>query len=168
MEKHWTRKRNILAVIFAMAVAAWLLSGCSGTSSMTAEKLSASEVGKKIEQTVNLKEMKQGGREKLRKLYKLDADIVEDFVLYTSLSNVKADELAVIKVKEQAQTEIVKEKIEERIAAQKIKFADYRPNEYFLVENYVLKTEGRLVFFAVSDGANQMEHAFDDAIKQLQ
>ncbi|MFB5673412.1 DUF4358 domain-containing protein [Paenibacillus terreus] len=168
MEKHWTRKINIFAVILAMAVAVWLLSGCSGRGGMVAEKISASEVGKKIEQTVDLKEMKQGDSQKLQKLYRLDADIVEDFILYTSVSNVKADELAVIKVKKQTQAEIVKEKVEERIAAQKIKFADYRPDEYFLVENHVLKTEGRFVFFAVSDEANQMEQAFDNAIKQFQ
>jgi hypothetical protein len=168
MDKHWTKNRNIIAVILVMAAAVWLLSGCSGSSSTAAEKLSADEVGKKIEQTVDLKEMKKGDREKLQKLYKLDADTVEDFILYTSVSNVKADELAVIKVKEQVKTEIVKERIEERTAAQKLKFADYRPNEYFLVENYVLKTEGRFVFFAVSNEAAQMEQAFDDAIKQLQ
>ncbi|MFM9278699.1 DUF4358 domain-containing protein [Paenibacillus jiagnxiensis] len=168
MEKHWSRKRYILAVILAMVGVVGVLSGCSGRSSMAADKLSADEVGKRIVQTVDLKEMKKGDREKLQKLYKLDADTVEDFILYTSVSNVKADEWAVIKVKEQPQAELVEEKIKERIAAQKIKFADYRPNEYFLVENHVLKTEGRFVFFAVSNEASQMEQAFDDAIKQIQ
>ncbi|MFB5266426.1 DUF4358 domain-containing protein [Paenibacillus enshidis] len=168
MKKQWTTsRRGILTIFLVIAVTIGVLSGCVGKGSEATEKLSAAEVGKSIEQTVDLKEMKKGDHAKLQKLYKLDADIVEDFILYTSVSNVKADEWAVIKVKEQTQAEIVKEKIEERIAAQKIKFADYRPDEYFLVENHVLKTEGRLVFFAVSKEANQMERAFDDAFKPI-
>ncbi|ULL16616.1 hypothetical protein DVH26_20515 [Paenibacillus sp. H1-7] len=31
-----------------------------------------------------------------------------------------------------------------------MKFKDYRPNEYFLVENHLLKTMEQYVFFAVS------------------
>ncbi|OME87048.1 MULTISPECIES: DUF4358 domain-containing protein [Paenibacillus] len=61
------------------------------------------------------------------------------------------------------QAENVKEKIKQRIDAHKIKFKDYSPNEYFLVENHVLKTKGPFVFFAVSKEDDQMEHVFDDA-----
>lgn len=96
-------------------------------------------------------------------MYKIDADSVDDFIVYTSTSNVKADELAVIKLKGESQVESVKDNIEQRIEAQKMKFKDYRPDEYFLVEIYVLKTKGVFVFFAVSKEADQMEQKFDDA-----
>ncbi|MDP4097687.1 DUF4358 domain-containing protein [Paenibacillus sp. P96] len=168
MEKRGINKRGILSFFLIMVVVLGVLSGCSGRGSEATEKLSVVAVGKRIEQTADLKEMKKGDLKKLQKLYRLDADIVEDFILYTSVSNVKADEWVVIKVKEQSQTEIVEEKIEERIAAQKIKFESYRPNEYFLVENHVLKTKGRFVFFVVSDEAGQMEDAFDDTFKQIE
>lgn len=105
--------------------------------------------------------MKKGDLNKLQKLYKIDAVNVDDFILYTSTSNVKADELAVIKLKDESQAESVKENIEQRIEAQKMKFKDYRPDEYFLVENHVLKTKGPFVFFAVSKEADSMERAFD-------
>lgn len=140
-----------------------VLSGCSGKDDKTQEQLSATQLGKSIEQVVSLKEMKKADLNKLKKLYKIDADSVDDFILYTSTSNVKADELAVIKLKDESQVEGVKENIEQRIEAQKMKFKDYRPDEYFLVENHVLKTKGPFVFFAVSKEADQMEHAFNNA-----
>ncbi|OPA78681.1 hypothetical protein BVG16_12525 [Paenibacillus selenitireducens] len=163
MGKQWKEKRCYFPVILAFVVAIGVLSGCSGKDDKTAEKLSATQIGKRIEQAVNLKDMKEEDRNKLKKLYKIDTDSVEDFILYTSTSNVRADELAVIKLTEQSQADSVKEKIKLRIDAQKIKFKDYRPNEYFLVENHVLKTKGPFVFFAVSKEVDQMEHAFDDA-----
>lgn len=163
MRKQWKGNRSFIHVILAIIVAIGVLTGCSWKDDKTAEKQSATQIGKRIKQAMNLKEMREGDRNKLQKLYKIDVDSVEDFILYTSTSNVRADELAIIKLKDQSQAESVKEKIGQRIDAQKIKFKDYRPNEYFLVENHVLKTKGPFVFFAVSKEANQMEHAFDDA-----
>lgn len=163
MRKQGKGKRSFFPVVLAFIVAVGILTGCSGKDDKAAEKLSITQIGKSIEQAVNLKEMKEGDRNKLQKLYKIDADSVDDFILYTSTSNVRADELAIIKLKDSSQAENVKEKIKQRIDAQKIKFKDYRPNEYFLVENHVLKTKGLFVFFAISEETDQMEHAFDNA-----
>ncbi|CAH1057349.1 DUF4358 domain-containing protein [Paenibacillus pseudetheri] len=148
----------MLTIVVVISV----LSGCSGKDDKTPEQLSATQIGKSIEQAVSLKEMKKRDLNKLQELYKIDVDNVDDFILYTSTSNVKADELAVIKLKDESQVENVKEKIELRIDSQNIKFKDYRPDEYFLAQNHVLKTKGPFVFFAVSKEANQMEHTFDD------
>jgi hypothetical protein len=148
-----------MSFIFTLSV----LTGCSGKDDMATNKLSAAQIGERIEQAVSLKDMKEGDQNKLQKLYKIDAESVEDFILYTSTSNVRADDLVIIKLKDPSQAENVKEKITQRIDAQKIKFKDYRPDEYFLVEHHVLKTKGPFVFFAVSKEADQMERAFNDA-----
>ncbi|MFO1445047.1 DUF4358 domain-containing protein [Bacillus sp. Bva_UNVM-123] len=163
MKKHWKGKSSFYPLLFALVIVIGVLSGCSGKDVKIPAQLSAIEIGKSIEQGVSLKEMKKGDLNKLQKMYKMDAVDVDDFILYTSASNVKADELAVIKLKDESQAESVKENIEQRIEAQKMKFKDYRPDEYFLVENHVLKTKGPFVFFAVSKEADSMERAFDGA-----
>lgn len=158
----WRFRRSLVPAVLVMIVAIYILTGCSGTDDKTADKLSAAQIGERIEQAVSLKDMKAGDQTKLQKLYKIDVDNVDDFILYTSKSNVRADELAIIKLKDSSQAENVKEKIIQRIDAQKIKFKDYRPDEYFLVEHHVLKTKGPFIFFAVSKEADHMERAFDD------
>ncbi|AZS15293.1 DUF4358 domain-containing protein [Paenibacillus lutimineralis] len=163
MRRPWKYRRSLFPAVLVIIVAIYVLTGCSGTDDKTADKLSAAQIGGKIEQAVSLKDMKAGDQIKLQKLYKIDADNVDDFILYTSTSNVRADELTVIKLKDLGKAENVKAKLEQRIEEQKIKFKDYRPNEYFLVEHHVLKTKGAFVFFAVSKEADQMERAFDDA-----
>ncbi|MDG0874782.1 DUF4358 domain-containing protein [Paenibacillus thiaminolyticus] len=150
-----------LALVMMLAVVIGALAGCSGKQN--GEELSAAAVAERIQRAVNLDEMKQGDRKKLHKLYHIEADEVEDFMLYTAASNVKADELAIIKVKDADQAERVKQNILQRIDAQTVKFKDYRPDEYFLIEKHVLKTKNRFVFFAVSKEAAQMEAAFDSA-----
>lgn len=162
MKKQWSGKRSIYPVMLALLIVIGVLPGCAGKDDKTSE-LSATEIGKSIEQAVGLKNMKMQDLDKLRKLYKIDADSMDDFILYTSTSNVKADEMAVIKLKDESQLESVKENMEQRIEAQKMKFKDYRPDEYFLVDNHVLKTKGRFIFFAVSKDAESMERTFDSA-----
>ncbi|WP_098745438.1 DUF4358 domain-containing protein [Paenibacillus sp. EZ-K15] len=163
MKKQWTEKRSFYSVMLAFVVVMGVLSGCAGKDEKTSEQLSVTEIGESIGQAVSLKEMKKQDLNKLQKLYKMDTDSVDDFILYTSTSNVKADELAVIKLKDERQAESVKENIEQRIEAQKMKFKDYRPDEYFLVDHHVLKTKGPFVFFAVSKDAESMERTFDSA-----
>ncbi|WP_248924201.1 DUF4358 domain-containing protein [Paenibacillus hamazuiensis] len=151
-------------VVLALAIAIGILSGCSDRGG-TYETLTAAEVGERILQAANLSEMQRGDAEKLQKIYQIEASDVADFVLYTALSNVQADELAVIKVKTAGETESVMNQIRQRIEAQTVKFKDYRPEEYYLIEKHVLKAKGPFVFFAVSKDVGRMERAFDDALK---
>ncbi|MED1801163.1 DUF4358 domain-containing protein [Brevibacillus porteri] len=156
--------KRFLSVLLMFAIGMGILAGCSSGGG-TAEELSASEVGERIQQTVSFQDMKQGDLEKLQKLYQIETGKVEDFILYTASSNVKADELAVIKVNDASDTEYIKEKIQQRIEAQTIKWKDYRPEEYFLIEKHVLKTKGTFVLFAVSKEVDQIESVFDEALR---
>lgn len=163
MRGQWKGRRELFPIVMSLIFTFSVLTGCSGKDNKTMEQLSAAQIGQRIEQAVNLENMKAGDQNKLYKLYKIKADSVEDFILYTSTSNVRADELAVIKLKDSSQVENAKAKLEQRNDVQKLKFKDYRPDEYFLVEHHVLKTKGPFIFFAVSKEAAQMERAFDGA-----
>ncbi|WP_178019319.1 DUF4358 domain-containing protein [uncultured Paenibacillus sp.] len=154
-------KRTPILAMLALALATGLLAGCTGKEGGSGN-LSAFEVGKRIELSADLGNMKQGDAERLNKLYHLSSGDVADFVLYTASSNVKADELLIIQLKEGSEKEPVLAKIEERIAAQTVKFKDYRPEEYHLIEKCVLKTHGLFILFAVSPEAGAMERIFDE------
>lgn len=150
--------------LLALAVAIGIMTGCSDRGGPP-EALTAAEVGERIQQAASLTGMQQGDAEKLRKLYHIEAGDVADFILYTALSNVEADELAVVKVKDARETAGVMDKIKQRIEAQTVKFKDYRPEEYHLIGKHVLKAKGPFVFFAVSKDADRLELAFDKAMQ---
>ena len=156
--------KRFLTYMLAVFAAAGLLVGCSGNRAASAE-LSAVEVGARIQQAADLQGMRQGDLEKLQKLYRLEAENVEDFVLFTAASNVQADEWAVIKVKDANETDHVLDNIRQRIEAQSGKFRDYRPEAHVLIEKHVLKTKGRFILFAVSEQAPLIEKAFDEALR---
>lgn len=92
---------------------------------------SLDEIGEKVGQSADLKEMKKGDLKKLQKLYNIDPDAVDGFILYTSNSNVRADEWAVIQLKDPQQAENVKAGIGQRIAAQKSNSRITAPTSFF-------------------------------------
>lgn len=118
-----------------------------------------------MKQSVKLDKLKKGDAHKLKKLYDLGTEQVEDFLLYTASSNVRADEIVVIKVKDGSQIDSIKARITQRVDAQAVKFKDYRPDEYALLEKHVLKVKSHYILFAVSADTEQIEKAFDTALE---
>lgn len=155
---------RFLSILLVFTMGVGVMTGCSGDS-VEMPDVSATDVGEHIGQAESLDDMKQGDLAKLTKLYDLEEEVVDDFVLYTSTSNVRADELIVLKVKDASKVDGVLDSIQKRIEAQTIKFQDYRPEEYYLIEKHVLKTKGRLILFAVSEDADRMGKAFEEVLR---
>lgn len=158
------QKMKYLVVLSAVMILCGILIGCSSKNE-DAKDVPIHTIEEHIKQAASMENMKKGDMNRLKKLYHLEADEVQDFVLYTAESNMEADELAVIQVKQEHQADSVKEKIMERIEAQKVKLEDYRPEQFYLVEKHVLKVKGRYILFTVSKDAEQIESAFSEALK---
>ncbi len=155
-------KMKYLVVLSTVMILFGISIGCSGKKE-DAKDVPVHTIEERIMQVASMENMKKGDMSRLKKLYHLDVDEVQDFVLYTAQSNVEANELAVIKVKQENQAESVKEKIMKRIEAQEVKLKDYRPEQYYLVEKHILKVKGRYILFTVSKDAEKIANAFDKA-----
>ncbi|OLR27612.1 DUF4358 domain-containing protein [Bacillus cereus] len=155
---------KFVITIIVCTITLGALSGCFGKKE-NVNNLSATEIGEKIKHVTNLEEMKEGDSKKLQKLYNIKTDEVESFVLYTAPTNIKADEIAVMKVKDMKNVENIKEKISNRIEKKSKSFKDYLPDEYFLMEKRVLKTKDNYILLAISKDADKVEKTFDEILK---
>lgn len=106
-----------------------------------------------------------GDEEKLKKLYDIDSENLEEYILYIPKSNIEANEIAIFKVKESEDLEEVEEKIKDRVEEQATNFKDYLPDEYYLIEKNVLKTKGNYILFAISEDVDKIEKVFDESFK---
>ncbi|MGY1465255.1 DUF4358 domain-containing protein (plasmid) [Bacillus toyonensis] len=155
---------KFVITIIVCTITLGALSGCFGKKE-NVHNLSATEIGKKIKQVTNLEEMKKGDSKKLQKIYNINTDEIESFVLYTAPTNIKADEIATIKVKDMKNVKNIKEKILSRIEKKSKSFKDYLPDEYFLIEKHVLKTKDNYILLAISKDADKIEKIFDKILK---
>ncbi|KNF08587.1 hypothetical protein CLPU_6c00730 [Gottschalkia purinilytica] len=159
-----SRIKKFMAGTLATILIAGALSGCS-TKSKETKNVSVKEISKKVVESIDTSNMKKEDGNKLEKLYGIKPEDVEEFTVYSPKSNLKADEIAIIKAKDSNDVDKIKEKIEERIKKQESSFKDYLPDEYFLIEKHVLKTNGNYIFLAISKDAEKAENAFDESIK---
>lgn len=169
--KHYEVKRRFrfsAAVFVGLLLTAIMTTGCVGSRTAD-DSLTTEDVFEKVGPAIDSENLERGDADKLEKLYRLKEAGIEvgadDFVLYTSKSNVEADEIVLLRLSNTADTEIAKDRIIAHTENQKIKFRDYRPSEYRLVENHVLKHRGSFVLFAVSVQADQLEAEFDKALR---
>lgn len=148
-----------LLIILTLSVA-----GCNLTKTKL-KNPSISEINEKISQAVDLSTLKVGNYAKFRKLYAIQKGDMEDFVLYRAPSNIKADEIVIIKVKASNQVNNVKEKVLKRVDKQAASFIDYLPDEYFLIEKKVLKVKNNYILLAISKDAEKIAKEFEESFK---
>ncbi|ODV56470.1 DUF4358 domain-containing protein [Lysinibacillus fusiformis] len=158
-------KINSVFTIFICLMMLAVLNACSGNQNTSDKLPTAIEIGKQMQQASNLEEMKQGDQKMLQKLYGLTMDEVESFVLYTAPTNIKADEIVVIQVKDLKHINSITEKMSNRIATKSKSFQDYLPEEHFLIEKHILKTNDHYILLAISKDANELVKVFDKALK---
>lgn len=156
-------KVTLLTLLLLLIFAVGSLYGCS--SKKSTKNPSIDEILAKVKGATDISQMPEIDGEKLKMLYDIDAADLEGFKVYIAPSNIKADELAIIKVKDQKKVDEIKNKVAKRVENQGASFKDYLPEEYSLIQNHVLKTQGNYVFLTISKDAEKIEAAFDEAFK---
>jgi hypothetical protein len=127
--RQFFKKENFKVRVFTLfmlsAILLVALSGCSSKDNIP--NPSVSEIGEKIAETVDLSDMKELDDNKLQKLYGINPDKIDEYWGLIPASNINAQEILVIKVKDPADIKQVEEKISERVNEQRESFKDYLP-----------------------------------------
>lgn len=158
--------KKIIVIVMAIFM---LMAGITGCASKSSDKntasISTSEISDEIKKAADISDMKTADASKLRKLYGINSDELDNFVLYTAPTNIRADEIAILKVKESGNVDSIKDKISKRIDDKSQSFKNYLPLQYSLIEKHVLKSKGNFIIFVVSKDSDKIEDAFDKAVK---
>ncbi|WP_346870711.1 DUF4358 domain-containing protein [Clostridium sp. UBA5119] len=118
-----------------------------------------------LSQIINSEHMDVGDSSKLRKLYYISKNEVEDFILYAPKSNMDANEVLILKGKSEEAIEQLKVKVDGRIKKQSDSFNSYRPEEYDIISNRVLDIKGKYLILIISRDSATIEAAINKAFK---
>lgn len=102
----------------------------------------------------------------LHRDYGLAAGDYEDFVLYSPVSFMDAQELLIVKLADTAQAQAVQSAMEKRLQERTSVFdSGYGPTQYtLLTKNAKIFAEGNYVLFVASENADAIVKAFSDAL----
>ncbi|MBQ9118489.1 MAG: DUF4358 domain-containing protein [Lachnospiraceae bacterium] len=99
----------------------------------------------------NLPGMMQGGEMELTELYTIDAAAVTEYGIYIPMMMVHATELAIFKAAGEENVQAVVDGINHRVEYLTDMWSTYLPDQFELVENHKVVTQGEYVLFIVAE-----------------
>lgn len=97
--------------------------------------------------------------------YNFDLSKVEAYAIKIPLMNIRADEIAIIKVNNKRDIEYIKNILMQRLKTIENTFDEYLQDQYELAKNPLIIIKGRYILMAVSDKNEDIENIFNSYFK---
>lgn len=157
-------KKNKNKIVMFITVAFFMIFS-SGCSIIYFKSPKVSEIVTSIKKDTDLSSMNEGNKSKLRKTYGISYRKLEEFAFYSPKTNMEANEILILKLKDQQDMESIKEQVEERIEKQANTFKDYAPKQYELLESHILDIKGNYLILVVSKNADKIMKDINNSFK---
>ena len=150
--------KRILAVLLA-SLAVLALAAC-GKQADSGKQPAAADVVAAVAGGLDLKD--QMVTADFYSLYSsLDKEKVADASMYMSGTRSTAEEVTVIKAKDAADVQHIKDAINVRIEDQKFSYEDYKPEEMTKIGGALVLTHGNYVLLVMADDTSSVEKTFE-------
>ena len=123
-----------------------------------------SDVQEAVISSADLTTMAEGDNQTFKRLYGLSASDYENVLLYYPTTNMGAEELLLIQLKDISQQQAVKDAIENRLDTQKKSFDGYGVDQYAMLEKAVVEVQGNYILLVVADDPAPVRKAFLGAL----
>ena len=123
-----------------------------------------SDVQEAVISTADLTPMAEGDNQTFKRLYGLSASDYENVLLYYPTTNMGAEELLLIQLKDLSQQQAVKDAIESRLDTQKKSFDGYGVDQYAMLEKAVVEVQGNDILLVVANDPAPVRKAFLGAL----
>jgi len=147
------------AAVAAVISLIWMFGG------NTVSSADPMEVAEAVVETIDMENMLEADNQLIKRFYGLDPASFEGCILYDPATNMVAEEILIVKLKDMSQQEQVRAAIEQRIETQKTTFEGYGVEQFeLLTNNAVVEVRGNFVLFVVNANSAEAQKAFLKAI----
>ncbi|MBQ9061313.1 MAG: DUF4358 domain-containing protein [Eubacterium sp.] len=130
----------------------------------TPSKAPFDQVKTAVTASADMENMTEGDNLMIRRLYGLDRSAYQGAALYYPASNMGAEELLLIQMKDAAQQDTIEEAIRNRIKTQKKSFDGYGTEQMGLLADSLIEAKGNYILFAVAEDPDAVRDAFLGAL----
>ena len=123
-----------------------------------------SDVQEAVISAADLTPLAEGDNQTFKRLYGLSASDYENVLLYYPTTNMGAEELLLIQLKDLSQQQAVKDAIESRLDTQKKSFDGYGVDQYAMLEKAVVEVQGNYILLVVANDPAPVRKAFLGAL----
>ena len=153
---------TVLRCLAAVLALVLVVSLCAGSGVSDADH---ADVAEAVLSKVDVSEMQQADNQMVKRLYGLSPSDYEGLILFYPTTNMGAEEVLVVKLRDVDQAEAVRAAVEKRLETQKTSFDGYGIEQFDLLTNHsILEVQGNFMLFVVSQDAEQALAAFRVAL----
>lgn len=153
-------KLLLLEVLKWLSVVLVLLFLCTKLAHGKESQTEFSVMSEAVTAAVDLTPMQQADNQMIKRLYGLDPADYDGVLLYYPTTNMGAEELLLVKLRDTAQQETVAAAIEARIGTQKSSFDGYGVEQYAMLEKSVTELQGNYALLIVAADTAPVRQAF--------
>ena len=152
---------GVLKYLLLAAMAAYLFFQFSGTRTSSTDYDVMEEA---VISSAVLDPMSRGDNQMIRRIYQLDPDEYEGMTLYYPTSSMSVEEILLVKLRDTAQQDAVRQAMENRVASQISVFEGYGPEQVAMLQRSVIEVRGNYLLMVVADQPAPVERAFLKAL----
>jgi hypothetical protein len=152
---------GIIRILMVLLLIGFIISLQSGGKISDAD---INDVAQSVIAQLDMSSMQESPHRNFKKFYGLNAADYEGVVLYSPVTNMDAEELLIVKLKDTSQAEAVETAINKRLETQKNSFEGYGIEQYDLLEKHVLDVQGNYILYVVHTDAAKADQAFRDSL----
>lgn len=127
-------------------------------------KASLKTVTEEVVKAIKIEGMEESNNRMFKKFYGLNASDYEGVTLYAPVTNMNAEELLIVKLKDSSQAEAVTKAINNRLETQKSSFEGYGIEQFDLLKNHILDVQGNFILYIVHPDAGKADEAFRNSL----
>ena len=158
-------KRNRKAFVILMTVAA-LLAGCGGKSGKAdAADVSVQSIYEAVGAAAELPSMIEGDDNFISNYYGIDPADLEEYIFTEAEDATLASTVIIMKVKNEDAVERIVNSLNTVISQKAAEMQDYIPEQYEIVADSAVKTEGLYVYLVIAENAGDIESVIQSALK---
>lgn len=109
-------------------------------------------------------DLRKAGRKEFKRCYDLDTMDYEGVLYYQAMTGMSAEEILLVRVKDEAQVREVQEAMKNRMETRANDFSGYAPAEEKLVRDASILVNGKYVFFVISDDKDVFLQAYQESL----
>ena len=150
----WKFVKWLLIVVLAVFL-------ISGRLSSRISSTDFASMSKAVSEAVDLTPMQLADNQMLKRLYGLDGSLFDGVMLYYPTTNMGAEELLLVKMKDASQADEVRAAMEGRLATQKKSFDGYGAAQTAMLEKSIIDVRGNYALFISAEDPARVRQAFD-------
>lgn len=127
--------------------------------------INISEIRNAIINSTDVSVMEEDDGTKLRKLYGVNKYDLDQFIYYGPKSNMEANEILIIKPKNDSDTEKIEKAITNRINTQSDSFRNYNKEQYEILSNHILEKKDGYIILLISKDNEKIKQSLDYVFK---